>query len=75
MSDLSGAKVGDKLAPKRGLKYDATRMEIVNDFYNEVQVLFAKYRYNREAILALAEIEDIAIWWANTPAVTRPKNP
>ncbi len=57
-----------------GLKYTATRMDIVNDFYDEVQRLFKKYEFQREAILALDEIESLAVWWANAPAVVRPKD-
>jgi hypothetical protein len=60
------------LTPPKGLKYTATRMDIVNDFYDEVQRLFEKYRYQREAVCALDEIESLAVWWANAPAVVRP---
>jgi hypothetical protein len=67
----------------KSLKYTATRTDIVNDFYDEIQRLFEKYRYQREAVCALDDIESLAIWWANTPAVwwenapavVRPKDP
>lgn len=51
----------------QGLKYTATRMDIVNDFYNEIQKLREKYDGKVDAMAALEEIEGLAIWWANTP--------
>jgi hypothetical protein len=57
------------------LKYTATRMDIVNDFYDEIQRLFKKYRYQREAMCALDDIESLAVWWANVPAVVQSKDP
>jgi hypothetical protein len=49
-------------------------MDIVNNFYDEIQRLFEKYRYQREAVCALDDIESLVVWWANAPAVMRPKD-
>ena len=62
-------------AMRRGLKYTATRMDIVNSFYDEVQRLLTKYEFQREAILALDEIESLACWWANAPATRMSDEP
>jgi hypothetical protein len=56
----------------KSLKYTATRADIVNNFYDEIQRLFEKYRYQREAVCALDDIESLVVWWANAPAVVRP---
>lgn len=56
-----------------GRKYSASRADIVNDLYDECQRLSAKYRYQREAILAIDEFEGLVVWWMNAPAVARPE--
>lgn len=56
----------------KGLKYTATKMDIVNDFHDEIEKAKAKYVDKPDALAALDEIADIAIWWANAPAVRKP---
>ncbi len=56
----------------QGIKYTATRIDIVNDFYDEIQRAKASYADKPDAMAALDEIESIATWWMNAPAVVQP---
>ena len=64
-----GRPGGLRVDHQRSIKYTASRTDIVNDFYVEIQSAMEAYKHNREALAALERIEDIAIWWANTPAL------
>jgi len=56
----------------RSLKYTATRADIVNDFAEEIARAKASYKDKPDALAALDEIEDLAIWWLNAPALRAP---
>ena len=56
----------------KGLKYTGTKIDIVNDFSDEVERLKIKYADKPDALSALDEIEDITIWWANAPTLWEP---
>ncbi len=64
----------DRCARSHKKKYTASRADIVNDFYDVVESLRINFRYEREAQIALDRIEDIVIWWSNTPAVVAPED-
>lgn len=57
------------------MKYEGTKVDIVNDIQGTINDCQRKYKDSPEALKAIEEIEDTVAWWMNTPTVWRDMKP